>query len=191
MAFADLISACTEISRWTGAEIGLTRFRGDGWQILMTDEPELALRAALLLMARLRSRNSGLATRIAIGQGPIDFAGTQNLSDARGAAFTHSGRALDALAKGEVLVVAGPPFSPLHSTILNLVGAIVSRWTPEQAEAISFYIHPDRAHTLETIANRLGISVQAVSYRIRGAQGGLIRQTLSDWETSLETSPEP
>ena len=187
-ALSALAEATLEAGQWTHADPRFTRFRGDGWQILISSEPKLALRIAVFLMARLRARKTPIATRIAIGIGPIDSQGTRDLSDAGGAAFVASGRALDGMSRIKTVAVAGPEtwVTNLHSGFVNLVEATIRRWTPEQAEAIAFYLHPDNP-TLENIAARLGITIQAVSYRIRGADGYEIRQALKSWEDDAES----
>lgn len=181
-----LAKAAQDIGIWLQGDAKFTRFRGDGWQVLIS-RPELALRAALYLVARLRAGKIPLATRVAIGIGRIDNTGSGDLSDASGPAFVHSGRALDNMPKNKVLDIEGDGITILHSGFVNLISASIRRWTPEQAEAISYYLHPDTP-TLEDIAARIGISFQAVSYRIRGANGHDLRQALRSWEMDYEMS---
>ena len=188
-ALSVMANAAQEIGQWSGADPRFTRFRGDGWQIVIA-EPDLALRAAIFLAARLRASKTQIATRIAIGIGPIDSIGTRDLSDAGGAAFVASGRTLDGMLKIKTLDVAGRGVTLLHSGFVNLVEATIRRWTPEQAEAIGYYLHPDNP-TLEDIASHLGITIQAVSYRIRGGNGSDIRQALKSWESDFDWTTYP
>ena len=51
-AVADLASAAADIAKWTDADTRFTRFRGDGWQIVLTAQTVLALRAAVYMIAR-------------------------------------------------------------------------------------------------------------------------------------------
>jgi hypothetical protein len=180
-ALALLAASARDIAGWAGGETRFTRFRGDGWQIRVT-EPALALRAALVLLARMRAPDSPLASRVAIGIGPITSAGTRDLADGSGPAFTASGRTLDSLPKNGTLDIAGQGVGLLHSGFVNLLEAIMRRWTPEQAEAISLHLHPDDP-ILDEVAGRLGISIQAASLRIRGGSGPDLRLALKAWES--------
>lgn len=178
----------------TGAEVAawmsgtpsprFTRFRGDGWQMLVTD-PGFALRAALLLTARLRAADLDLATRIAIGVGGIDSLGNASLADARGSAFEASGRTLDHMARTRRLAIEGDGITSLHRIIVELLDEIATHWTRQQAEATALYLHTDNP-TLEQIATKLGISAQAVNYRLSGAGAAAIRRALKTWEEAFD-----
>ena len=87
-------------------DLRFTRFRGDGWQMLLP-EPGFALRLALRLTAELTARQIGLATRISIGLGGVDHPGGVTLSNAAGMAFLRSGRGLDHMARGRHWSIAG------------------------------------------------------------------------------------
>ncbi|MEO6301404.1 MAG: hypothetical protein ABIV25_09380 [Paracoccaceae bacterium] len=188
-AMATLRDGSTEIGKWVSKDCKFTRFRGDGWQIQIS-RPELALRAAIFLVACLRARKTFPATRIAIGIGSVENAGTRDLSDASGQALIQSGRALDNMPKLKILDIAGDGITSLHSGFVNLIDATIRRWTPEQAEAVGYYLHPGNP-TLEDIAVRIGISIQAVSYRIRGANGNDLRQALKSWEMDYDLIRQP
>ncbi|MFC2969138.1 hypothetical protein [Acidimangrovimonas pyrenivorans] len=185
-AMAVLASTAAEISAWQadGADTRFTRFRGDGWQMMLTD-PALALRAAVTLMARLRASETGLDSRLAIGIGRLDRAGSDDLSDAAGPAFERSGRALDAMKRADRMAIDGLAPTRLHRGLLALIDERMSRWTPEQAEAAALYLHPDNP-TLSEIGAELDISPQAVSYRLTGAGAPRLRQVLRDWEDEVD-----
>jgi hypothetical protein len=156
-----------------------TRFRGDGWQILLA-APALAPRAALTLAARLRA--AGLpASRIAIGIGAADLPARGDLSAASGSAFAASGRALDALPRAGRLAIDGTAVTDADRALLRLAEEIAARWTRAQAEATADYLNP-AAPTLDEIATRLGISAQAVHARLRGAGARALRDALRLWE---------
>lgn len=181
---AAKISAWPPISdRSSDQNTRFTRFRGDGWQIHIA-EAALGLRATLILIARLRAAKTGLATRVAIGIGSVDSLGSTSLADARGAAFTASGQALDAMGKSHRLTAAGDGITDLHRAVLDLIDERSARWTPEQAEAMALAL-PAAAPTLAAIATQLGISPQAVNYRLAGAGSTAIRRTLTIWEASF------
>jgi hypothetical protein len=178
-----LSQAAADITGWnTGAPTRLTRYRGDGWQMLIK-QPEYALRAALFVRARLRADDRLLDTRIAIGEGPINSIGTEDLSDGHGAAFTASGHALDSMKRMARITLAGPAISGFQRIIVDLLAERSTRWTREQAEAMAQYLHPDNP-TLNDIAPLLNISPQAVNYRLKGAAAVEIRQALREWENT-------
>ena len=172
------------VARMTAWQIGVdprfTRWRGDGWQVLV-HAPGQGLRAALCLIAGLRAARLDLATRISLGIGAIDQPGTASLADAGGPAFLASGRELEQMRKLQRLVISGTGITPLHQGYGELMAGLSRRWSVEQAEAMAHALHP--AHpTLSDIAADLGISPQAVSYRLNSACGSEIRAALRAWE---------
>lgn len=185
-AMAVLSATAEEIAGWALTENGVvedthfTRFRGDGWQIIIS-VAIFGLRAALLMYARLAANPDLPATRIAVGVAPIDRLPGPNLSDADGAAFAISGRALSQIDRGEHLRVAGHKITPIRAALIALLDDRISDWTPEQAEAVAHAIAPD-APTQANIAATLGISPQALSYRLTGARWPTIRRVLATWE---------
>lgn len=182
-AMQTLADAARGISAWTGADARFTRFRGDGWQMHVA-LPGLALRAALAVFARLRAADAGLATRAAIGVGRIDRMGARTLADAHGTAFEFSGHALDRMPRTRRLTIDGEGVTPLHRIVVDLLDERSARWSREQAEAMALHLAPDNP-TLTDIAPRLGISPQAVNYRLAGAGGTAIRHALRDWEADF------
>ncbi len=170
---------------WPIQDTRFTRFRGDGWQMLLTS-PHLALRHALFLIAYLRAHKDALPTRIAIGIGRIESAGSDGLGDATGAAFVASGRGLDSMLAHEKLALTPSPTDPpavtsAEQAAVALLDERLSRWTPEQAEATALYLNP-REPALKYLAARLGITPQAAGYRVRGAGAPAIRKALSHLE---------
>ncbi|MCP5377160.1 MAG: hypothetical protein H6904_08800 [Rhodobacteraceae bacterium] len=182
--------------RWEGwvNHLRFTRFRGDGWQILV-ESPEDALRWSIVALAALKADEKALETRIAIGIGTVGYVGDDNLNDASGPAFSASGRALDAMHKYERLFLMGSETSSratdkdclvsgAEKAAVILIDERLSRWTPEQAEAIAHFLHPTSPSATE-IAQRLAITPQAVSYRLKGAGAKPLREAIealeSDW----------
>ncbi len=149
-----LAEAAAEVTDWTQRpsrpDARFTRFRGDGWQMLVA-EPGLALRAALVLAARLRAADLDLATRTAIGIGGIDSLGKSSLAEARGSAFEASGRTLDHMGRTHRLAIDGDGITSFHRIILDLLDQLATHWTRQQAEATALYLQPDNP-TLEQIA---------------------------------------
>lgn len=185
-AMTVLSAAADEIAGWSLTEsvvVGdthFTRFRGDGWQIIVSIA-NVGLRAALLMYARLAADPDLPATRIAVGIATIDRLPGPDLSDADGAAFAISGRALSQVERGEHLRVAGHRITPRDAVLIALLDDRISDWTPEQAEAVAHVLAPD-APTQAVIAATLGISPQALSYRLTGARWPTIRRVLTEWE---------
>ena len=182
-AMQALAEAALGVSAWVGADTRFTRYRGDGWQMHVA-RPGLALRAALFAFARLRAADAGLATRAAIGIGRADDIGSEDLGDARGSAFEASGHALDRMPRTRRLTIDGEGVTALHRIVVDLLDERTSRWSREQAEAMALHLAPDNP-TLADIAPRLGISPQAVNYRLAGAGGMAIRHALRDWEADF------
>ena len=139
--------AATEVAAWSPGALPprFTRFRGDGWQMLVAD-PGLALRAALYLTARLRAADLDLGTRIAIGIGGIDSLGKTSLADARGPAFEASGRTLDHMGRTRRLAIEGDGITGFHRIILDLLDEIATHWTRQQAEATALYLASRQSH---------------------------------------------
>ncbi|MDI3334938.1 hypothetical protein QKW60_00815 [Defluviimonas aestuarii] len=178
---------------WTAANVRFTRHRGDGWQML-APEPDLALRWAVTLLAGLRADPQALGTRISIGIGTITSRGTEDLRDASGPVFEASGRGLDAMRRDETLFMMGGETGHSASETPRLAGAVkasvmliderIARWSPEQAEATAYFLHPSAPPATE-IARRLSITPQAVSYRLKGAGARTLKDALSalehDW----------
>jgi hypothetical protein len=180
-AMQVLAAAAGEIAGWPpGADTRFTRFRGDGWQLRVADAG-LGLRAALTAIARLRAADLGLATRAAIGTGRVESLGTESLADAPGPAFEASGRALDAMGRSERLAIDGEGVTPLPRAVVELLDERSARWTAQQAEAVALYLDPGHP-TLAAIAPGLGISAQAVNYRLTGAGAPALRRALALWE---------
>jgi len=179
-----LAETAREITDWVPGPSAsrFTRYRGDGWQMHVAD-PGLALRAVLLLSARLRAADLGLATRAAIGIGPVESLGTASLADARGPVFEASGRALDHMARTRRLAIEGEGVTALHRIVVDLLDERSEHWTRQQAEAmhLALPLRKDEP-TLAEIAAPLGISAQAVNYRLAGAGAPAIRRSLRAWE---------
>lgn len=173
-AMAALRAATTPDHRFT-------RFRGDGWQVLLAT-PGQALCLALRLTAALAATDSGLSTRLAIGFGTVTRPGTRDLSDAAGPAFTRSGRALDHMPRNARWAVAGGPHLPawIPATVA-LADWHSARWTAGQAAVAAEWL--DRAdRTQEDWAARMGLTRQAWKARFDGSGLAAWTPTLDMWD---------
>ena len=143
-----------------------TRFRGDGWQIVVAPAA-LYLRTTAVLLSGLRLFDIGIGTRVGIGIGAVDRLGTRDLSDASGPAFTQSGHALDSLPGTERIAIAGLPDPALawHGAALDTLAHFSARWSREQAEALHHRLLSE-TRPLRYIAADLGITRQALSARL-------------------------
>ena len=162
-----LRAAARDFGRRHGTDLRFTRSRGDGWQVLVRDAG-LALEAMLVLLARLRAADTGIATRVAVGIGSLTTIGTADLSDADGTAFVASGDALAAMTRRHDLVIAGEGVGPTDVAIVALCEAQVRRWTAAQAEAAALALLDGDA-TQDDLARQLGVTRQAVQNRLAGA----------------------
>lgn len=171
-AMISLAAAAGAIADWTGEETRFTRFRGDGWQIYL-DDPSLSLDATLYLRSQIIAARSGLGLRIGVGYGRVERMGPRDLSDAAGSAFVRSGQALDRMARSRVLALAGPDIvRPWHWALFDLTLWHADRWSAEQAEAVAMALdslHGPRPLRQEDMADRLGVTRQAVQARLRSA----------------------
>jgi hypothetical protein len=120
--------------------LDLDVFRGDGWQLLVTDVVA-CLRVALFFRACLRSeaeRGRGLDTRMAIAIGKLDFIPGEHVSEGDGEAYRHSGRTLETLQRKEFLSLtpATEIRWPEVTVVVRLVDAIAQGWTGKQSRAV-------------------------------------------------------
>jgi hypothetical protein len=181
-AMASIATTAAFLTDYTGADTRFTRFRGDGWQLVLT--PQYYLRAIALILAGLKTETQTLSTRFGIGFGPVDSLGTVDLSDAKGSAFVHSGHALDSLKRDQTAMLsAGMTTNGTHgakaerlrgavewsdAAMLPMFSFIARRWSRAQAEAMGIALKND-SQTQATIAEQLGITRQALNLRLTGA----------------------
>ncbi|PZQ51387.1 MAG: hypothetical protein DI556_04250 [Rhodovulum sulfidophilum] len=185
-AMAALEGGATSMTRWEGAEPArFERFRGDGWQCL-APSPRLALRATLFLRASLRAALRDVETRVSIGIGPARLS-PETLAAAGGPAFELSGRGLDKMARARNLAIswANPPgAAPVIGAVVALCDEISRLWTPRQAELLLEALSPGDAPQ-EVLAERRGISQQAVAKHLRAGGGFALQEALRAVEGAL------
>jgi hypothetical protein len=161
-------------------------FRGDGWQLLVTD-PARSFRIGLYFRACLRSeteRGRGLDTRLAIAVGGIDFLPGGNISQGDGEAYRASGRALEEMPKKQRLVLATPGEDSPLGVVALLVDALAQRWTGKQARAVMGAL---RGWTQEKIAKSWPepIAQPTVVKHLENAQWAAVEQGISYVERSF------
>lgn len=190
-AMQSVATTAAAIATWQTPprDTRFTRFRGDGWQICLS-EPALSLRATLVIAAQLRASETGMGTRLSIAIGHADNLGTRDLSDAAGQVFQLSGKALDTMPRLARISLTGKGIVQRDQIIARQMFERTSRWTPQQAEAMALYLHPDNP-TLHQIAKKLGITPQAVNYRLGGGGATELRLNLQLWEEIMEEDLAP
>lgn len=172
---------------WRGAgEPRFSSFRGDGWQCV-GPEPRHALRAALLLRARLARLGRSFDTRISIGIGAGWLREAPNLNLASGPAFELSGRGLDAMKTPHRFVItweSPPRHAGLLRAVLALCDEISRKWTPKQAEVLSLILPEAERPGQKAIARALDITQQSVADHLSGAGDWALAEALEAWEAA-------
>ncbi|MCV6597761.1 MAG: hypothetical protein OIF40_11870 [Mangrovicoccus sp.] len=185
VAFASLQSAAEICAIWHGASLRFTRFRGDGWQVVLA-RPELALRSALYLLATLRASDCGLETRLSLGLGEAKMGSAEDLSSAEGSAFQRAGHMLDNMPRNRRLIMAADGAPALGPGLCALLDAVQQNWGREQAQAL-LYVLPPAPKTQMQIAEHIGIRQQSVADRLQAARFWAVEAALTDFETTLTT----
>jgi len=117
-------------------------FRGDGWQILLTD-PMMSLRAALYFRAYIRAHASEkrVDTRLAIAVGTVDYVPENRVAAGDGTAFRLSGKLLESmmsLKKGSMrFTMNNSRARATIDAIVRLTGALADGWSSKQAMAVT------------------------------------------------------
>lgn len=181
-----LLSAMTDIGGWKLNLLGSAPdiFRGDGWQILLT-EPGYCLRAAFYIRACLKAQALNWDTRISIGLGKVSHVDRNQTSLSTGEAFLLSGQALDVMPSGTNLVVAmaaGIRGWNALSPLGMITSSLIDDWSQKQAMVACLALAPSPLTQAE-MAERLGISQQAVSKALAAAKVSLLLQATSFCES--------
>lgn len=168
-------------------------FRGDAWQLVL-GRPGAALRAGLLIRARLRAL-AGVDTRIAIGVGGADRIDPGRVSRSTGEAFVLSGRTLDRMTSYFDLSGAVPEGAPeverWLTLTLQLCGGLARNWTKRQAEVAARALGMANP-THEAIAQAFDIRKQSVTDILEAAHWRLLTEALkvfedTDWRALVRT----
>lgn len=142
-----------------------TRFRGDGWQAYISDGGK-GLWAMLRVSAKLRAVG-GLDSRISLGLGDATVGG--DLASAFGEAFIASGHALSGMPKKARFAIGGQKVTPILRALIDMIDDRMRTWSREQTEAAALAMDSVPMPTQQDIADRLGITRQAVASRISSA----------------------
>jgi hypothetical protein len=167
-------------------------FRGDSWQMLVTDPPR-SLRAGLLFRALLRAKMESLHfdTRLAIGIGTADLIPRRRVSEGTGEAFRRSGLALDGMKKRRM------SFSfPEAATegeldaIVHLLDGLATGWTDRQARAM---VGAMRGKTQKEISASWGsppITQQTAAQHLESAGWHAVKHGIEEFERSVTRALE-
>lgn len=148
-------------------------FRGDSFQGVL-QKPELALSAAVLIRAVLRSSfkstlKNAVDARIAIGIGSINLMPDSNSGEGDGEAYRNSGLSLDTMPKHARMMVIKTPWQDINDELnveCALLDTLISRWTTAQADVVLHYFD---GHTQDEMASVLNISQPAIKKHIDSA----------------------
>jgi DNA-directed RNA polymerase specialized sigma24 family protein len=143
-------------------------FRGDSFQIVVSDA-EYAFLIAIFLRAQLiRKSTEGFAfdARISIGIGDVEYLYREKITESDGEAFQLSGRFLDEMPtfRRFVITTSSEEQNKILEVFSAFVDALTSRWTPEQAEAVSHWIFGE---TQTSMAKKLGVTQSAIQQRLQ------------------------
>ncbi len=157
-------------------------FRGDSFQAIIPD-PELALKAAIIIRAHLRTFESSYSfaggkklnkpinyaytdARIAIGIGKVTYLGNK-VSESQGEAFQKSGYLLDKIKKKNERLGIETPWENINKEFYvesKLADAVISRWTANTAMAV--FIHLLEKKNQSELARILKITQPATHKRL-------------------------
>lgn len=143
-------------------------FRGDSWQLLVT-EPRLALRIALLFRSTLKGKMNirEFDSKIFIGVGTINSLPGERVSLGNGDAFVFSGRGLEKLKKYR-MGIDYPAFDKNEylNLIVQLIDVFAANWTIKQSTSISGAL---KGWTQKRIADSLELKQQTVYDHLIGS----------------------
>ncbi|MDZ7724584.1 MAG: hypothetical protein U5R06_17715 [candidate division KSB1 bacterium] len=180
-----LSDAVTRMQDWDRIYGGPDFFRGDSWQLMLT-QPDLALRVAIYLRAAMRaSRLSD--TRIAIGLGHVNDMNPDQISQSTGEAFSLSKRGLYDMKIHVNMTVQLPKSLQLLSDwaplMVHLCDAVINRWTRRQSEIAGLALDiqkPTHAEIAEQLSTN--ITRQAVSDSLKATNWTVIRDAVCEFE---------
>ena len=162
---ASLKSLTSSIEAWNTDFISVfSRRGGDGWQMAI-NQPEHALRVALLVQATLIALNARTRIAAATGHGTLPDTPEPDLNSAHGPVFQASGRALETLSSHSLITHAG---GGALKACFRLADHISQGWTQAQARTLCLLL-PPAPGPRRLAAKTLGVSRQAVDQALHAA----------------------
>lgn len=185
----SLSEGADKIRHWTQpTSPSLERFRGDGWQLALTDTGH-ALRAGLVLRAIVKKFDQEADTRIAFGIGAGRFGST--LANSAGPAFALSGTRLEKIKSQDRWAIDGEFDSqqvlPLVRGLFAASEGLSSGWTSKQAEVFERLAAPDKPKYAQ-VAKALRVSAQTVQEHFAKAGGRSLQQAIHWFERAFGQS---
>ena len=168
---------------------GVAVFRGDSWQLLLS-RPELALRCALYIRARLY-RMHKLQTKLGIGVGDVAHIDEGNITASTGPAFEHSGACLNRLEETNpsrrryLMDVTGQSPDAFFPVAMHFLDRVAQSWTQPEAYAVSGAL---LGHTQEAIAAGAEepLSQQNIAKALLRAEWQTVEECVQTWESISE-----
>jgi hypothetical protein len=144
-------------------------YRGDAFQVEVTD-PEEALKAAFHIKAAIKQQRN-LDVRMAVGIGRVEHAAPA-ITERNGEAFINSGSRFDQLKDEKRRLAICSPHPDMDREMdlyLLLASVFMDQWTPHSAEVVAILLEEPGLKQAE-LAKRLGISQSSVSERLSRAR---------------------
>ena len=158
-------------------------YRGDAFQCALTD-PRYLLWTAIFIrteLIKLRADKVDADVRLGMGFGSASAWNPRNITSSDGEAFRLSGKALDNMKSGKekyrrLRILSPRPEEDSRFSILAVfIDALMQRWTPEQAAAMSLFL---RDKSQGEISKRFDVKQPAVQGRLQKAGHFAIKEGL-------------
>ncbi len=155
--FAALVQAADWLRRTQKSEVWFDRFRGDGWQMAVSNATTAPL-ALALIWSGLHSLK--IRTRVALALGDAQVPNS-DLSASSGPSFLASGHGLEGMDRGKTLWVA--PDCPLAwRSTFPLMEEIAKGWTARQAQTCDAALKSGESLNISALADKAGVKKQSI-----------------------------
>lgn len=178
-------------------------YRGDSFQGALA-KPEKSLQVLLMIRSYMRmitarygakakksvavnrsSFNTLTDLRLAVGIGTVSKLNTK-LMESDGEAFHRSGKLIDSMKKSGVNMAIETPWPAQNEELdvfFGLLDAIISRWSPQQAEVVYYRL---QGLNQTEIAGQLNTSVSAINQRLKIANWSSVSKLLVLFESRIK-----
>ena len=158
-------------------------YRGDAFQCAVTDPAYLLWTAVFVRTELIKMRSDGIHAdaRLGLGFGSVSAWDPRNITSSDGEAFRLSGKALDTMKSGKEkyrrlrILSPWPEEDSRFSILAVFMDALMQRWTPEQAAAMSLFL---RDKSQEEISRLFKVKQPAVQGRLQKAGHFAIKEGL-------------
>ncbi len=158
-------------------------YRGDAFQCAVTDPSYLLWTAVFVRTELIKMRADGIHAdaRLGLGFGSVSAWDPHNIRSSDGEAFRLSGKALDTLKSGKEkyrrlrILAPWPEERACFSILVSFMDALMQRWTPEQAAAMSFFL---RDKGQEETSKIFEVKQPAVQGRLQTAGHFAVKEAL-------------